>query len=164
MKELQLIDRVVVEIRGEEGDKCSPLDIAKELRKIADRIDDCIKGDNELRTNPNNGHHTELLWERECTAYGFRMGDKSLIGMHYYGSEPKPRIIKDDEFVVCYLTKSDIEQQHFDPSGIDDDTMESIASRMNEYLCEGVGYWDALDAACEFYDIPRKEDEYEDQQ
>lgn len=164
MKELQLIDRVVVEIRGEEGEKCSPFDIAQELRKIADRIDDCIKGDNELRTNPNNGHHTELLWERECTAYGFRMGDKSLIGMHYYGSEPKPRIIKDDEFVVCYLTKSDIEQQHFDPSGIDDDTMESIASRMNEYLCDGVGYWDALDAACEFYDIPRKEDEDEDQQ
>lgn len=164
MKELKLIDRVVVEIRGEEGEKCSPFDIAQELRKIADRIDDCIKGDNELRTNPNNGHHTELLWERECTAYGFRMGDKSLIGMHYYGSEPKPRIIKDDEFVVCYLTKSDIEQQHFDPSGIDDDTMESIASRMNEYLCEGVGYWDALDAACEFYDIPRKEDEDEDQQ
>lgn len=164
MKELKLIDRVVVEIRGEEGEKCSPFDIAQELRKIADRIDDCIKGDNELRTNPNNGHHTELLWERECTAYGFRMGDKSLIGMHYYSSEPKPRIIKDDEFVVCYLTKSDIEQQHFDPSGIDDDTMESIASRMNEYLCEGVGYWDALDAACEFYDIPRKEDEDEDQQ
>ncbi len=164
MKQLQLIDRVVVEIRGEEGEKCSPLDIAKELRKIADRIDDCIKGDNELRTNPNNGHHTELLWERECTAYGFRMGDKSLIGMHYYGSEKKPRIIKDDEFVVCYLTKSDIEQRHFDPSGIDDDTMESIASRMNEYLCDGVGYWDALDAACEFYDIPRKEDEDEDQQ
>ena len=91
MKELQLIDRVVVEIRGEEGEKCSPFDIAQELRKIADRIDDCIKGDNELRTNPNNGHHTELLWERECTAYGFRMGDKSLIGMHYYGSEKKPK-------------------------------------------------------------------------
>lgn len=93
MKKLQLIDRVVVEIRGEEGEKCSPFDIAQELRKIADRIDDCIKGDNELRTNPNNGQHTELLWERECTAYGFRMGNKSLIGMHYYGSEKKPKPI-----------------------------------------------------------------------
>lgn len=163
MKQLQLIDRVVVEIRGEEGFSLTPDQLKNMLQFIAHKIaDEGMKGDNF--TDEYGGPEFEVLFERECTAYGFRMGDKSLIGMHYYGSEKKPRIIKDDEFVVCYLTKSDIEQQHFDPSGIDDDTMESIASRMNEYLCEGVGYWDALDAACEFYDIPREEDEDEDQQ
>ena len=161
MKELQLIDRVVVEIRGEEGtsERMSLVHIANELRKVAEQIENGMKGDEWVEEDMRTHEHREVLFEHECTEFGFRMGDKSLIGMHYYGSEPKPRIIKDDEFVVCYLTKSDIEQQHFDPSGIDDDTMESIASRMNEYLCEGVGYWDALDAACEFYDIPRKEDE-----
>lgn len=165
MKELQLIDRVVVEIKSEDTQKVSNEWIARQLEMVAQRIRDCYKGGTSDWEGNDIPENTELLWEHECPNYGgFRMGDKSLISMHYYGSEKKPRIIKDDEFVVCYLTKSDIEQQHFDPSGIDDDTMESIASRMNEYLCEGVGYWDALDAACEFYDIPRKEDEDEDQQ
>lgn len=152
MKELQLIDRVVVEIRGEEGEKCSPLDIAKELRKIADRIDDCIKGDNELRTNPNNGHHTELLWERECTAYGFRMGDKSLIGMHYYGSEKK------DEFPVITLMREDLEQKGFDTSNLGDEWMEKIASKVGDILLDS-DYWDHLVWAAEYYKVPRKEED-----
>lgn len=153
MKELQLIDRVVVEIRGEEGEKCSPFDIAQELRKIADRIDDCIKGDNELRTNPNNGHHTELLWERECTAYGFRMGDKSLIGMHYYGSEKK------DEFPVITLMREDLEQKGFDTSNLGDEWMDEIASKVGDILLDS-DYWDHLVWAAEYYKVPRKE-EYE---
>lgn len=153
MKQLQLIDRVVVEIRGEEGEKCSPFDIAQELRKIADRIDDCIKGDNELRTNPNNGHHTELLWERECTAYGFRMGDKSLIGMHYYGSEKK------DEFPVITLMREDLEQKGFDTSNLGDEWMDEIASKVGDILLDS-DYWDHLVWAAEYYKVPRKE-EYE---
>lgn len=152
MKELKLIDRVVVEIRGEEGEKCSPFDIAQELRKIADRIDDCIKGDNELRTNPNNGHHTELLWERECTAYGFRMGDKSLIGMHYYGSEKK------DEFPVITLMREDLEQKGFDTSNLGDEWMEKIASKVGDILLDS-DYWDHLVWAAEYYKVPRKEEE-----
>lgn len=152
MKQLQLIDRVVVEIRGEEGEKCSPFDIAQELRKIADRIDDCIKGDNELRTNPNNGHHTELLWERECTAYGFRMGDKSLIGMHYYGSEKK------DEFPVITLMREDLEQKGFDTSNLGDEWMEKIASKVGDILLDS-DYWDHLVWAAEYYKVPRKEED-----
>ena len=152
MKPLQLIDRVVVEIRGEEGEKCSPFDIAQELRKIADRIDDCIKGDNELRTNPNNGHHTELLWERECTAYGFRMGDKSLIGMHYYGSEKK------DEFPVITLMREDLEQKGFDTSNLGDEWMEKIASKVGDILLDS-DYWDHLVWAAEYYKVPRKEED-----
>lgn len=159
MKESQLIDRVVVEIRGEEGEKCSPFDIAQELRKIADRIDDCIKGDNELRTNPNNGHHTELLWERECTAYGFRMGDKSLIGMHYYGSEQKPRIIPNGEFPVAVIMREDLENKGFKAADLNDETMEVIASKMSDYMLDELDYWSALIASCEWHDIPRKEDE-----
>ena len=142
----------MVEIRGEEGEKCSPFDIAQELRKIADRIDDCIKGDNELRTNPNNGHHTELLWERECTAYGFRMGDKSLIGMHYYGSEKK------DEFPVITLMREDLEQKGFDTSNLGDEWMEKIASKVGDILLDS-DYWDHLVWAAEYYKVPRKEED-----
>lgn len=163
MNELKLIDRVVVEIRGEEGEKCSPFDIAQELRKIADRIDDCIKGDNELRTNPNNGQHTELLWERECTAYGFRMGNKSLIGMHYYGSEKKPdkyiiiahnydrensdaypvgkRIFATEEEAKAYLREhiNNIKSDHWTADRVDgeDDYSE-------EFTCTG---WEAHDSS-----------------
>ena len=154
----ELIDRIVVEIKAPQGYTLANEQVANQLRMIADEIDECMKGNNYTDHMPHEEEHFEVLWEHECTSYGFRMGDKSLICQHYYGSEPKSRVIKDGEFPVCYVTSSDIEQQHFDASGIDDETMESIASRMNEYLCEGVGYWEALDAACEYYDIPKKED------
>ena len=47
MKELQLIDRVVVEIRGEEGtsERLSLVHIANELRKVAEQIENGMKGD-----------------------------------------------------------------------------------------------------------------------
>ena len=151
MKQLQLIDRVVVEIKSEEGEKCSPFDIAQELRKIADRIDDCIKGDNELRTNPNNGLHTEVLWERECIDFGFRMGNKSLISDAYYGAK--------EFFEVCSVSKEDIEEQGFDASKLTNEDMERIASKMNDLICEGCDYWNAVDGACEYWEVPRKEND-----
>ena len=90
MKELQLIDRVVVEVRGEHGLNSNAEFIAEQLRDIAREIEEQgMKGSEILGKKENIAY--EILWERECTAYGFRMGDKSLIGMHYYGSEKKPK-------------------------------------------------------------------------
>lgn len=92
MKQLQLIDRVVVEIRGEEGtsERLSLVHIANELRKVAEQIENGMKGDEWVEEDMRTHEHREVLFEHECTEFGFRMGDKSLIGMHYYGSEPKP--------------------------------------------------------------------------
>lgn len=89
MKELQLIDRVVVEIKDAYVDDCTNEYVASVLRGIADQI---VNGRKGGRYSPDEGF--EALWEHECPSYGgFRMGDKSLIAMHYYGSEPKPIVI-----------------------------------------------------------------------
>lgn len=93
MKELQLIDRVVVEIRGEEGssERLSLVAIANRLRMVAEQIENGMKGDEWIEENPQSHEYKEVLFEHECAEFGFRMGDKSLISMHYYGSEKKPK-------------------------------------------------------------------------
>lgn len=162
MKELKLIDRVVVEIKGEEGVERSNIEIANELRHIAERIENGIKGDNGLRTNPSNGLHTEVLWEHECTDFGFQMGDKSLICKHYYGSEPKDakyiiiahnydrensdaypvdgRLFTNEEAAKTYLREhiNDIKSDHWTADRVDgeDDYSE-------EFTCTG---WEAHDS------------------
>jgi hypothetical protein len=95
MKELKLIDRVVVEIKSEDTQKVSNEWIARQLEMVAQRIMDCYKGGTSDWEGNDIPENTELLWERECTDFGFRMGDKSLISMHYYGSEPKPHVVSD---------------------------------------------------------------------
>ena len=92
MKQLQLIDRVVVEIKSEDTQEVSNEWIARQLEMVAQRIRDCYKGGTSDWEGNDVPENTELLWEHECPNYGgFRMGDKSLISMHYYGSEPKPK-------------------------------------------------------------------------
>ena len=97
MKELKLIDRVVVEIKSEDTQKVSNEWIARQLEMVAQRIRDCYKGGTSDWEGNDIPENTELLWERECKHYGgFRMGDKSLICMHYYGSEKKPKVISEE--------------------------------------------------------------------
>lgn len=98
MKELQLIDRVVVEIRGEEGtsERLSLVHIANELRKVAEQIENGMKGDEWVEEDMRTHEHREVLFEHECTEFGFRMGNKSLICQYYYGSEKKPKSISDE--------------------------------------------------------------------
>ena len=79
MKEFQLTDRVVVEVRGEE---CSLEQMAATLRAVAEMIEQGRKG-GEFPI----GNAGDVLWEHECTDYGFYIGDKSLIAIHYYGEE-----------------------------------------------------------------------------
>lgn len=93
MKQLQLIDRVVVEIRGEEGtsERLSLVHIANELRKVAEQIENGMKGDEWVEEDIRTHEHREVLFEHECTEFGFRIGNKSLICQYYYKSEPKPK-------------------------------------------------------------------------
>lgn len=107
MKELKLIDRVVVEIKGEGNEELKLSDVAYELRYIADQIEDGIcSGDEEESSK-------EYMWEYECKRYGgFRMGDKSLIGMHYYGSEKKPKAISGELMDGIIEFNKDYDEQY----------------------------------------------------
>lgn len=92
MNEFRLIDRVVVEIKSEDGAECMASCIANHLRIVAEQIESGMKGDNYVLERPSNGQKMEVLWERECPNYGgFRiLSDKSLICQYYYKSDPKP--------------------------------------------------------------------------
>ena len=156
MEQTKLIDRVVVEIMAQDGTEFPSRSIANQLRMIADAIEDGTKGNNYTDTDWTNESREskvefEVLWEHECTNYGgFRMGNSSLIRDAYYGAK--------EYFEVCSVSKEDIEKQGFDASALTKEDMERIASKMNDLICEGCDYWNAVDGACEYWKVPRKEE------
>ena len=164
MKDLKLIDRVVVEINSEE-ENWDAQNMAQLLRMIADKLDDGKKGDEFISTNPSNGRHTEILWERECREYGgFRiLNDKSLIQQFIYGSEPKPTILDVGEFSVASINRQDLRDFGYDPSKLTDDDMEAIASKMGKAYHEGYCecWGEDLRSAANHYEVPRKEEDDE---
>lgn len=62
------------------------------------------------------------------------------------------------EFPVCCVTRADLEWKGFMAKDLDDNMMQNIAGTMANYIADDVGYWDALVEACEFHEIPRKEE------
>ena len=152
MKELKLQDRIVIEICGNGDGEYYPDFIEKLLSQIAFRIRQgdkggCLSFDSEF--SPAN---TEVLWEHECPNYGcFRMGNSSLIRDAYYGAK--------EFFEVCALSKEDIEQAGFDASKLDAEDMERIASRQGDLISDCCDYWTALEGACEYWELPRKDDD-----
>lgn len=144
MNELKLIDRVVVEIKSE-GEPC-PTDIANQLRLIALEIEEGCSG--RSRSYKNG---CECLWQHETPEYGgFRMGNRSLICDAYYGAK--------EYYVVCSLSKDDIEQAGFDSSKLSEEDMQRIASKQGDLITDCCDYWTALEGACEYWEIPRKEE------
>lgn len=81
MKELKLIDRVVVEIRNDENaSQCQSRFVAEQLRKIADLIEDGYTGRTWMADE-----HTDVSWERKKRSTGFKIvSNKSLISQYYY--------------------------------------------------------------------------------
>lgn len=143
MKELQLTDRVVVEVHGEE---CTLEQIASALRAVAEMIEQGRKG-GEFPI----GNAGDVLWEHECPNYGgLRIGKRSLIRDAYYGAK--------EFFEVCSVSKEDIEQEGFDASKLTAEDMERIASKQGDLICDCCDYWTALEGACEYWDVPRKEE------
>lgn len=65
----------------------------------------------------------------------------------------------EDFFEVCSISKDDIDSKGFDSGSLDENDMVRIASKMDDIIREGCDYWNALDAACEYLEIPRKEEE-----
>ena len=142
MKQLQLIDRVVVEVHGEE---CTLEQMAAALRAVAEMIEQCRKG-GEFPI----GNKGDLLWEYECPDNGgFRIGKRSLIRDAYYGAK--------EFFEVCSVSKEDIEHVGFDASKLHEDDMQRIASKQGDLILDCCDYWTALEGACEYWEIPRKE-------
>lgn len=85
MNEYKLIDRVVIEVLDTQRTEVSNEYMAAKLREIADQIENCQSGGDA--SDPDN-YNEEVLWEHETPRYhGFKIqpGDKSLIGIHYYG-------------------------------------------------------------------------------
>lgn len=65
----------------------------------------------------------------------------------------------EDFFEVCSISKEDIESQGFDSGSLDENDMVRIASKMDDLIRDCCDYWNALDAACEYWDVPTKEEE-----
>lgn len=63
-----------------------------------------------------------------------------------------------DYFNVSFVAREDIELAGFDASKLDADDMQRIASKMGDLICDCCDYWNALEAACDYWEIPRKED------
>lgn len=153
MKELKLIDRVVVEIKSEENSQSRNTQMAALLQDVSEQILNGMKGNESLHTSPI-GIHTEVLWERECTDFGFRMGNRSLICDAYYGAK--------EFFEVCSVSKDDIEQAGFDASKLSEGDMQRIASKQGDLITDCCDYWTALEGACEYWEVPRKDDDLQE--
>lgn len=141
MKQLQLVDRIVVEIMSS-GDITSLSNLSDYLRRIADSIDDCRKGG---QTKPYED--TEILWERESRDNGgFRMGNRSLIRDAYYGAK--------QTFEVCCVEREDLENLYFDTSKLSQEDMERIAAKAGDLILEGCDYWTGVEEAALYWEVP----------
>ena len=150
MKELKLKDRIVIEICG--NGEYYPEFIEKLLSQIAFQIKDGHKGGSMSWDSEGNPANIEVLWERECPNYGgFHMGNRSLIRDTYYGAK--------EFFDVCSVSKDDIEQAGFDSSKLTAEDMQRIASKQGDLMTDCCDYWTALEGACEYWEIPRKDDD-----
>lgn len=143
MKELKLIDRVVVEIKGDGNEELKLSDIAYELRYIADQIEDGIRSGDEKESGK------EYMWEHECKRYGgFRMGNRSLICDAYYGAK--------QTFEVCCVEREDLENRDFDTSKLTNDDMQRIADKAGDFILEGCDYWTGVVEAARYCGVPIK--------
>lgn len=154
MEELKLTDRVVLEVFGKE--ECTRAYLAELLRQIADQIEfDGRKGgfyDDEYIGEPDSAEPYNILWERENMVFGgMRMGNRSLISDAYYGEK--------EFFEVCSVSKEDIEQAGFDSSKLSEEDMQRIASKQGDLITDCCDYWTALEGACEYWEVPTKEED-----
>ncbi len=62
-------------------------------------------------------------------------------------------------FEVCCVSREDVKERGYDPSNLSDDDMQSIASKMDDLIREGVDYWYAVDGACGYWEVPLLEED-----
>ena len=62
--------------------------------------------------------------------------------------------------VPCaYVNRDDLANKGWDVSGLSDEDMENIASKMADYILDEIDYWTAMKTACEDMDVPRKDED-----
>lgn len=64
---------------------------------------------------------------------------------------------KQEFFAITSVARADLEGQGFDTSGVGDDTMKHLASKMADAFLEG-DYWIALETIAENLEIPKKKE------
>jgi len=65
-------------------------------------------------------------------------------------------ITPNKSFEISALSEEDLQYLGFDTSGLDDSTMERIASKMGDNYCDQL-YWDSLQVIAECMGIPKVE-------
>lgn len=154
MEKLILKDRIVIEINSESGKEITSQFLYELLGTLAAQIADGHKGGSMSWDEKSIPASTEVLWEHECREFGgFKMGDRSLIRDAYYGAK--------EFWEVSCVSKEDIEKEGFDASNLTDEDMTRIASHQDDLMKEGCDYWTALDGSCEYWEVPRKEEDDE---
>lgn len=148
---------IIVSVYDEENTQAYPLggvfdneEQAKEyIRKHVYEVIDShwTKG----RRNTEDGYQAEYTFHGDFVAQDMYSGQ-------YLEIEIREVPVMSNYFAVCCVAREDVEQQGFDSSNLSDEDMERIASKMDDLIREGCDYWNALDAACEYWEIPRKEE------
>lgn len=64
---------------------------------------------------------------------------------------------------VAWLSHDDLKMREFDPNKVDNETLAAIASKMGDYYLDG-SYWDDMEEACRYWDVPRKEEPENDEE
>jgi len=59
------------------------------------------------------------------------------------------------QFPITSICREDLEEAGFDASGVDDDTMKQIASKMAEAYLEII-FWIDMPLIAEYCEVPRK--------
>lgn len=147
---------IIVHVYDEENSQAYPLGGLFGSQISADKyLHDHIE---EVKNNhwTKGRSEDEDGYEEEFTATGWTAQDI------YSGQsiEIEIHMMEDEDFFeVCSVSIEDIERQGFDTGCFDENDMERIASKMDDLIREGCDYWNALDAACEYWEIPRKDDD-----
>lgn len=72
------------------------------------------------------------------------------------------RVIKDDSFAIAHVSRADLEDKGYDTSNVDDATMERLASKLGDAYVEN-GFWIDLPIMSDYLEIPKKENENEEE-
>lgn len=77
--------------------------------------------------------------------------------------EVKDATVRQDQ-PVMHLRHDDLKTRGFDASNVSNEQLARIAARMGDaYIDYDYGFWDDMEEACKYYDIPRLEENKEEE-
>ena len=93
--------------------------------------------------------------DKQSRKFTITVNDMSTV-IEVHGIE----LQRHDSFPISFLKREDLEEKGYDMTKVTDDDMETIASRMDKYYCEGYcdSFGSDLVSAADYIGIPEKED------